>query len=809
MFLTTLPNVGKTFDQLTIDDIATVARASTGDPSLSPSVAKVTDQLIDTIGQMVEKDIRTPPKLKEVIKDKDEKNETVETVASVTSAEPPAAVAAVDKIEANGRFQIHSSNLSGDSSQGKAASSKKEDAIKGVAVPVIMDEELDSPPKQLQKIPNVTKPVKDEKKKIVTTKKPARETPTTTPSSGLSTWILLSDNREATTPTSTKKKTVTSTTKKPAKAQLTTVKTVTTKPAKKTTPKPEKKQEPVSALETMVKNQKNAATTRPNQKKKGDGVESKVNDSDKKKVVTVPPAILVEVTEVSATETTNTETALETTTKKKKSSTKKRKKNKNRRKKPAEKSGAEQIIKDVVKQPKQPVGAQFYNFLSREIMPTVGLGLVGVLVTAGLAGLLGYNPFVGQNLPVRRTYESQHGYNPNANYYGYNSEYSDTDGGKNEEVLFREVLSGMPEDAKYGMPPADVSYPESQLYNSQEQAYDANKNPGGTASKKDEKADSYAAPYGSQYDAYTNKEHIGSKYPVYSADSFTYPEKSTTEKFKASAKYSEDETIEKQPEALYRVSSDYSDTSSPEGTNTDTAWHRIGSAMDYPTHMEPGPRRLDLDKMTEKLTDSSVHKRTKRSPDGILARIVRRSNEVVNINLEDERENEIDLDDGSPQAPAATTESVVQEATTLESSTDSIISEKQKSTTTEASVSGTEGDQQPSLIDSFPSESSSTSEKPPSLMDVLRRLAQFKLRLGINFLKATTEAFGKYLEGVQQRVEDSMANDTTFPAMRYAWLGREAPDWNVNDSRVREKRYQRNAETIQSDSDQDEQIQTS
>lgn len=744
---------GSGHDKLTIDDIATVARSSNEDPSLSPSVAKVADQLIDSIGQMVEKDMRTPPKLKEDIK-------------NATSTEKPVATTPMERVEANGRFKIEQT-LSGDSSEGKAASAKKEerkeDPAKGVAVPVIMEEDAqDHSHKKLQKIPDVEKPQKDDKKKVAsTTAKPARETLTTTSSSGLSTWILLSDNREATTPQSSKKKTTT-TTKKPAKAQVTTVKPGTSKPAnKKTTPKPEKKSEPVSALETMVKN-KNSATTRPVLKRKEP-------ESEKKKITTIPPAILVETTEATSTEAANTESSLETTTKKKKTSTKKRKKNKNRRKKPAEKSG-EQEIKDLVKQPKQPVGAQFYNFLSREIMPTVGLGLVGVLVTAGLAGLLGYNPFIGANIPVRRTYESQHGYHPHHSYYNYNTEYTDSDGGgKNEEVLFREVLSGMPEDSRYGIPSSDVSYPESQLYNSQEQAYDAVKNP----AKKTENTDGYSEY--SQYDSYTNKEDIG-KYPVYSSGSYVYPEKSTTtEKFKASAKYS-DETIEKQPEALYRVSSDYN---ADDAASSDSSWHRIGSPMDHSSqasHLEPGPRRLDLSKMTEKLTEG--HKRSKRSPEGILARIVRRSNEVASLNREDDRENEIDGDD---QVFQPSTEESVQEPLTTESST-------------EGPSTSTEEGKQPSLIDSFPSEATPSTEKPPSLLDVLRKLAQFKLRLGINFLKATTDAFGKYLEGVQQRVEDSYSNDTSLPALRFAWMGRDTTHGSVDDSRVREKRYQRAAD---------------
>lgn len=185
-----------------IEALATIARASSDGPSLSPSLAKVADQLRDTVGQMVEPDNRTPPKLKEIIKEKKETNDSkVEAVKEVTT-QPPVTVRnemLVDKIEANGKFGLPDANerpasLSLDSSEGKASNSKKkeEEGTKGVAVPVIMDDsegETTQPPKKLQKIPEVPKPVKEEKKKV-SNAKPLKENPTTTPSSGLSTWIL-------------------------------------------------------------------------------------------------------------------------------------------------------------------------------------------------------------------------------------------------------------------------------------------------------------------------------------------------------------------------------------------------------------------------------------------------------------------------------------------------------------------------------------------------------------------------------------------------------------------------------------------
>lgn len=76
--------------------------------------------------------------------------------------------------------------------------------------------------------------------------------------------------------------------------------------------------------------------------------------------------------------------------------TNKRKKNKNRRRKP------EANTKNVTKlgQKEKPIGTQIYNYLSREVMPTVGVGLVGLVVTAGLASYFLF-PFTG----LRRNFE--------------------------------------------------------------------------------------------------------------------------------------------------------------------------------------------------------------------------------------------------------------------------------------------------------------------------------------------------------------------------------------------------------------------
>ncbi|KAJ8984437.1 hypothetical protein NQ317_012500 [Molorchus minor] len=124
----------------------------------------------------------------------------------------------------------------------------------------------------------------------------------------------------------------------------------------------------------------------------------------------------------------------------KKKSTNKRKKNKPKRRKPSDKSSNSTSISKPTKAQKQnPVGTQLYNYLAREIMPTVGVGLVGLMVTAGLASYFLY-PFGA----ARRTYEIDRK-DKEGSYY-YNDNYSN---GIPEEEAIGKVIAGMPSKTLY------------------------------------------------------------------------------------------------------------------------------------------------------------------------------------------------------------------------------------------------------------------------------------------------------------------------------------------------------------------------
>jgi hypothetical protein len=166
--------------------------------------------------------------------------------------------------------------------------------------------------------------------------------------------------------------------------------------------------------------------------------------------------------EENGMEGNSTDATAETSTKRPRRPTggnKKRKKNKNRRRRPSnrpevtedpesktsELNATSTDNKVAVKE--RPLSTRIYNYLAREVMPSVGVGLIGLVVTAGLAGLIMY-PFGG--LVTRRTYEEvpPHYINPNA--YNYHGEYEgEIDNSQSEEEVFGKLLEGMNDKGEF------------------------------------------------------------------------------------------------------------------------------------------------------------------------------------------------------------------------------------------------------------------------------------------------------------------------------------------------------------------------
>uniref|UniRef100_A0A182N527 Mucin-5AC n=1 Tax=Anopheles dirus TaxID=7168 RepID=A0A182N527_9DIPT len=102
-------------------------------------------------------------------------------------------------------------------------------------------------------------------------------------------------------------------------------------------------------------------------------------------------------------------------------------------------------VKDVVASDKKPanknkpVSTQIINYLSREVMPTVGVGLVGLVMAAGLASY-----FLGSPLGALRRSDDR----KDDLYYTNYEEYAGPDG-QNEEDVFGKLIAGMPDRSYY------------------------------------------------------------------------------------------------------------------------------------------------------------------------------------------------------------------------------------------------------------------------------------------------------------------------------------------------------------------------
>ena len=92
------------------------------------------------------------------------------------------------------------------------------------------------------------------------------------------------------------------------------------------------------------------------------------------------------------------------------------------------------------KTPEKPISTQIYNYLAREVMPTVGVGLVGLVVTAGLATYFLGGPLTA----LRRSYDISNRRDDVA--YDRSDEFGNTQA---EEEMFGKVIAGMPENSAY------------------------------------------------------------------------------------------------------------------------------------------------------------------------------------------------------------------------------------------------------------------------------------------------------------------------------------------------------------------------
>ncbi|KAJ8922677.1 hypothetical protein NQ315_007709 [Exocentrus adspersus] len=288
------------------------------------------------------------------------------------------------------------------------------------------------------------------------------ERPTT--NSGLSTWILLSGQTSPTTkPPSTRKPIIKPILEEKLHQNLTTVAVEShDKPIRIIKPifkqRPSTTTKPVTTTKSVVSTSKEPTTTTSKTttqltKIKASVLNKRLNattaTTTEQPITTThlivkkpSPSAVENTTAVSAVDSSalplenkTDDVDLPNTDNKKKKTSTKRKKNKTRRRKPGTKDGNSTSVSKPPKASKEnPISTEIYNYLAREVMPTVGVGLVGLMAAAGLAGYFLY-PFGA----ARRNYVIDRK-DTEGSYY-YNDDYS---GGMPEEEAIGKVIAGMP-----------------------------------------------------------------------------------------------------------------------------------------------------------------------------------------------------------------------------------------------------------------------------------------------------------------------------------------------------------------------------
>ncbi|XP_072930088.1 uncharacterized protein [Epargyreus clarus] len=125
--------------------------------------------------------------------------------------------------------------------------------------------------------------------------------------------------------------------------------------------------------------------------------------------------------------------------------------------KAANKTKSTKVSKKPVTTPSGPITTQIYNYLSREVMPSVGVGVLGLASLVGIASYFLY-PFT---TPVRRTFEVD---KKDDIYRNNAEEYASEGNGQAEEEMLGTVLAGMPAHSKQKLNPYAAQTPHVNRY---------------------------------------------------------------------------------------------------------------------------------------------------------------------------------------------------------------------------------------------------------------------------------------------------------------------------------------------------------
>lgn len=441
-----------------IDEITSAAPATpnaprnvkTKSPVIGESIKMVTNQLLQnpsntTVETPIVADTRIPPKLKNQINKHKTRNEDGEK--PIENAHPGIAVpVTMEELEKENKLSESSTSNEGISTWILLSNPSGKDNVTSTE-PTKAEE---PPKKQKPASPSKNKTKRPQTNKVSSGKRPiigsTNKSDLVAGGSAINENVFnkikdtVLSNVQKNKNTSTLKTTVTTTTSTttlpPSTEALTTKKEPTTKA-------------PSSVVQVKV-------TSKPSKKK----------NKNKHKSTTLAPIISDNESALLPMEPKEQEIELEistppTTTKKpKRVSTRKKNKTKKRKtsKPKPETSTAVSEVKTSnktkstkTKKPSAtsltgPITSQIYNYFSREVMPTVGVGALGLATLVGLAGYFLY-PFA---TPVRRTFEVD----KKDDIYRHNAEeYANEGNGQAEEEMLGTVLAGMPAHSKHKLNP--------------------------------------------------------------------------------------------------------------------------------------------------------------------------------------------------------------------------------------------------------------------------------------------------------------------------------------------------------------------
>ncbi|XP_052890550.1 mucin-17-like [Anopheles moucheti] len=420
------------------------------------------------------------------------------------------------------------------------------------------------------------------------------------------------------------------------------------------------------------------------------------------------------------------------------------------KKKPANKKTRKPEVKDGVASDKKPanknkpVSTQIINYLSREVMPTVGVGLVGLVMAAGLASY-----FLGSPLGALRRSDDR----KDDLYYSNYEEYAGQDG-QNEEDVFGKLIAGMPDRSYYRnnavrrrtqVQPVRTGH---QYYHVQ--PYSANKYPhityrnrayGGTGgpSAPETMYTNVNRPAQGQAGQVQGQAKSQNEFFYNTPPTPYYPMRTVSV-----------ETPTRQPAPVYSSSSLPTLASSTVSPSTTVASNSAADPIVETEHeMMPHPEAYSAEHSPEHHAHYVVGTSYSDSMlDMINSAAVpehgpRRKRRAVESDEDIELENEIDVDEDRPKDTSAQS-SHTGEATEMS------FPEGDTETTTESGATET-----------------TTDTLQYTWGDFIRNTVERKVAMGIHFLQHVTMDFQRYLNGVHDRFQQHHSHTNSTEATRH------------------------------------------